>query len=136
MPVAEDDGGGLDFDWGANAAVLFGRQKASVHHYQTGRYWAKNHKTANGGTDFCVAHYSCVYLLLPPAGGHTSNRSVTVPNIGGFAGLSYRYQNAKISLGYRADFFFGAIDGGIDGHHSETLNMSGPFATISFGLGG
>ena len=41
-----------------------------------------------------------------------------------------------MSFGYRADFFFGAIDGGIDKRHSETLNMSGPFVTISFGLGG
>jgi hypothetical protein len=59
-----------------------------------------------------------------------------VPNLGGFAGVSYRYNNAKISFGYRADLFFGAIDGGIDHRHSETLNMGGPFANISFGLGG
>lgn len=58
------------------------------------------------------------------------------PNLGNYSGVSWRYQNAKISLGYRADFFFGAIDGGIDKRHSESLNMSGPFATISFGWGG
>jgi hypothetical protein len=136
VPVAEVDSNGLDFDWGANAAVLFGRQKADVHHYQTGRYWAKHHKTANGGANTCVGQYNCVYFFGPTVGGRTSNRSVAVPNIGGFAGVSYRYQNAKVSLGYRADFFFGAIDGGIDTRKSQNLNMSGPFATISFGLGG
>jgi iron complex outermembrane receptor protein len=123
VPVAAVDAGGFDIDWGANAAVLFGRQKTSVNHYQTGRYWPGR-------------LYSAAVHVTPTAGGHTSNRMATVPNLGGFAGISYRYQNAKISLGYRADLFFGAIDGGIDHHHSETLNMGGPFATISFGLGG
>jgi iron complex outermembrane receptor protein len=126
VPVAGDSAGGFDFDWGANAAVLFGRQKTSVSHHQTGRYWPK------GG----FGQYGNSYLVTPTAGGHATNKSVTVPNIGGFAGLSYVYRNAKISFGYRADLFLGAIDGGIDHHHTETLNMGGPFATISFGLGG
>lgn len=71
--------------------------------------------------------YNVVYQN--PVCGHATNRVVTVPNLGGFAGISYCYANAKISLGYRADFFFGAIDK----RHSETLNIGGPFATISFG---
>ena len=41
-------------------------------------------------------------------------RTVIVPNLGGFAGVSYCFPDAKLSLGYRADFFFGAMDGGID----------------------
>jgi iron complex outermembrane receptor protein len=122
-PVMGNQEGGLDFDWGANAALLFGRQKAGVRHQETGRYWPNE-------------SYHSAQRLNPTAGGHASNKTVTVPNLGGFAGVSYRYQNAKISLGYRTDFFFGAIDGGIDKPKSETLNMSGPFATISFGIGG
>ncbi len=51
-------------------------------------------------------------------------------------GLSYRYKNAKISFGYRADFLFGAMDGGIDSYKSETRGFYGPFATVSIGLGG
>ena len=74
------------------------------------------------------------YPAVP--GGHISDRSVTVPNVGGTFGVSYRYSNAKISFGYRADLFVGAIDGGIDTRKSETLGFYGPFATISFGLGG
>ena len=125
VPVAEADAGSLNLDWGVNAAVLFGRQRTKVRHQETGRYFSlfsSNNK------------YRTLYQN--PAHGHDTNRFVTVPNLGGFAGFSYRYANAKISLGYRADFFFGAIDGGIDKRKSETLNMSGPFATISFGLGG
>jgi hypothetical protein len=34
-----------------------------------------------------------------------------VPNIDGFVGLSFHNANAKVSFGYRADFFFGAMDG-------------------------
>lgn len=45
-------------------------------------------------------------------------------------------QNFKLSLGYRADFFFGAIDGGIDARKSETVGFYGPFASIGIGLGG
>jgi hypothetical protein len=59
-----------------------------------------------------------------------------VPNIGGMAGLSLKFPNAKVSLGYRADFFFGAMDGGIDIAHKENVGFYGPFAAISIGLGG
>jgi hypothetical protein len=61
---------------------------------------------------------------------------VIVPNIGGFAGLSVRFPNAKVSLGYRADAFFGAMDGGIDVRKTYDRDFYGPFATISIGLGG
>jgi hypothetical protein len=59
-----------------------------------------------------------------------------VPNIGAFAGLSFRYAAAKVSFGYKADFFFNAMDGGIDTAKSYDRNFYGPFATISIGLGG
>jgi hypothetical protein len=61
---------------------------------------------------------------------------VAVPNLGGFAGVSWRYQNAKVSFGYRADEFFGAMDGGLDKHKSENVGFFGPYANISIGLGG
>ena len=59
---------------------------------------------------------------------------MTVPNLGGFAGISLKWPNAKISLGYRTDFFFGAIDGGVDTRQTSDLGFSGPFATISIGF--
>ena len=71
--------------------------------------------------------------IAPPA--VTRSRNVTVPNIGGFAGLSYRYSDAKLSLGYKADFFFNAIDGGIDARKNENRAFYGPYASISIGLG-
>jgi hypothetical protein len=64
------------------------------------------------------------------------SRTVTVPNLGGFAALSYRFTRAKLSMGYRADFFFGAMDRGIDARRSVTTGYHGPYATISIGLGG
>jgi iron complex outermembrane receptor protein len=130
LVTGNDSAGGLDFDWGANGAVLFGRQKATVTHGEYGRYWPKVGIAYDGNYNFADLVYHHTGL------GHTSNRSVVVPNLGGFAGASYRYQNAKISFGYRTDLFFGALDGGIDKPKSEMLNMSGPFATISFGIGG
>jgi hypothetical protein len=61
---------------------------------------------------------------------------VTVPNIGGFAALSYRFPNAKLSAGYRADFFFGAKDSGFETRSTTDVGFHGPYATISIGLGG
>jgi len=41
-----------------------------------------------------------------------------------------------VSFGYRADFFLGAMDGGIDTRRSGDVDFWGPFATVSVGLGG
>jgi len=111
--------GQLALDWGANAAVLFGRQKVKIN-YMT---------MARSGR---LAHY----VSGSNAVNRTQSRRVIVPNLGGFAALSYRFTNAKISAGYRADFFFGAMDGGLDTRKSMTTGFHGPFATISVGLGG
>jgi hypothetical protein len=44
--------------------------------------------------------------------------------------------HAIVSFGYRADGFFGAIDGGIDTYKSYNRGFFGPYANISIGLGG
>jgi iron complex outermembrane recepter protein len=124
--------GELSFDWGANAAVLFGRQKARVRHQESAHYEAPGCRAFGAGP--CSSPYAVVYQH--PVGGRDTDRSAIVPNLGGFAGASWRIENFKASIGYRADFFFGAIDGGIDTRKSETLGFYGPFASVSVGLGG
>jgi len=116
----------LSFDWGVNGALLFGRQKARTHHQTTGRY----HPPGSGISPNTSAYLITVYRH-PATPDHTRSRNVVVPNIGAFAGLSFRYDS-----GYRADFFFGAMDGGIDTRETFDRNFYGPFATISIGLGG
>ncbi len=116
------DDGQLALDWGMNAAVLFGRQKAESSHHST-----INHYFGRG-----LAALPTV--AVHPLVTHSRSRMVTVPNIGGFAGLSYRIQNAKVSAGYRADFFFAARDVGIDTRSTANVGFHGPFATISIGL--
>jgi hypothetical protein len=120
------DGGELTFDWGANAALLFGRQKAKTAHGTQAYHLTQQSRRRSG------------YPLAYPTRNYhdTRARSVTVPNLGAFAGLSLRKRNAKVSLGYRADFFFNAMDGGIDARKTEDEKFYGPFATISIGLGG
>ena len=158
MPFAGDASSGeITLDWGANAAVLFGRQRTSGHHQTAVKSYHQTQWQANGayGCELClqpgqkqlvhgyfINRYAQHYgYVSAPAAHHTNvasfnrTRSVTVPNFGGFAGLSYRYQDAKISFGYRADFFFGAIDGGIDARKSENRGFFGPYASISVGLG-
>jgi hypothetical protein len=115
------DDGQLALDWGVNAAVLFGRQKANISHQST--VIIKN------------GHYTGAVIPYPHV-TRSRSRTVTIPNIGGFAGLSYRFTNAKISAGYRADFFFGAKDGGLDIRRTTDVGFHGPYATISIGLGG
>ncbi len=116
------------FDWGLNAAVLFGRQKANVQH-QTSEFYkapvSKGH-----------SYPSHNYPVYQTGTKHSRSRMIAVPNIGGMAGFSLKFPNAKVSLGYRADFFFGAMDGGIDAAKKENVGFYGPFATISVGLGG
>jgi hypothetical protein len=117
----------INLDWSLNAAVLFGRQKAFVHH-QTNGYHYRKYGGLSGGKD--VGAYS-----KAPA-DQSRSRSVVVPNIGGSIGISWQAPSAKISVGYRADFFVGAMDSGIEEHGSQTLGFYGPFATVSIGLGG
>lgn len=114
----------LTFDWGVNAALLFGRQSAMVHHQTTARYHGNKYPAG-----------SRAVVGTPINANHTRSRNVMVPNVGGFTGLSFRYVDAKISLGYKADFFFGAIDGGIDTAKKENRGFNGPYASVSIGVG-
>ncbi len=117
----------LDFDWGLNAAMLFGRQKVRVHR-----------QTAISHYNLVVGHYPrATYTAHSSQSANPGrSRTVMIPNIGGFAGFSFRYADAKVSFGYRADFFFGAMDSGIEAVKRENVGFYGPFATISVGLGG
>jgi hypothetical protein len=128
--LGNKDAGELTLDWGINGALLFGRQKANIHHTTTAYHMPITQYYAGLYDGY---YYSRVYST---SHHHTRSRHVTIPNLGGFAGLSVRYPNVKFSLGYRADFFFGAVDAGIDARHTKDLGFYGPFAKISIGLGG
>jgi len=113
--------GQLALDWGVNAALLFGRQRVKAVHHSSMTYV----QVLGGNTTNTY-----------PTVARTQSRMVTIPNVGGFAGLSYRFINAKLSAGYRADFFFGAKDSGLETRSTTDVGFHGPFATISIGLGG
>lgn len=118
----------LALDWGVNGALLFGRQKAEVTHHTVHHDRLMFHKAQSYDQD--LLRYD--NYASPPA----RSKAVTVPNIGAFAGMSVNFPNAKVSLGYRADFFFGAMDAGIDARRAADMSFHGPFAKISVGLGG
>ena len=122
--------GELTFDWGLNAAALFGRQKTRTQHHTTVRY-----NTGGCGLLFChtYGHIITPTHIAPPAS--IRSRNVTVPNVGGFVGLSYRYTDAKLSIGYRYDTFLNAMDTGIDATKKSNVTFNGPYASISIGLG-
>ncbi len=122
LPVlGEKEAGTLNVDWGANAAALFGRQRASGSHQISVDDRVDGYKSN-------IQHTS--------VGGFNRSRAVIVPNAGGFAGLSFNFTNAKVALGYRGDFFFGAMDTGNDTRKTKAVSFYGPFATVSIGIGG
>lgn len=122
--------GELDFDFGVNGALLFGRQKTKTQHQTSQQY-----HPAGLFSLYYPAHQIYHHPSNAPAYYNTRSRNVTVPNVGGFAGISFNYDDAKITLGYKADFFFNALDGGIDARKSENRAFYGPYVSISIGLG-
>ncbi len=119
-PLVGSLSGGFSFDWGANVAILFGRQKANVSLRTKDTRYFPSHQTVLSQSTQAPVRY----------------REIVVPNIGAFGGLSWRLPNAKITMGYRADLFFGAIDGGLDARKTYDRGFYGPFANVSIGLGG
>jgi len=116
--------GSLAFDWGVNGALLFGRQRVKGHYEKTKLYQSSY---AYSGPPQTVTYRT----IASPR----RSKNVTVPNLGAYAALSLRYTNAKVSLGYRADMFFGAIDGGIATAKKENRSFNGPYASVSIGIG-
>ena len=124
--IGNPDNEGISLDWGVNVGLLFGRQVARGHHQTTGVYYKGK---------FFFSSKAAV-SNIHRSGSFDRARTVAAPNIGAFAGVSWRYRNAKVSFGYRADEFFGAMDGGIDTRRNENVGFFGPYANISIGLGG
>jgi len=145
------DHGEFNLDFGVNGSVLFGRQKVRGHHEtKIKSYYLTRLGVGNGSRNMHFIGPCQQYGGPGPGHNYTSgacahhtvyapfsrSKEVVVPNVGAFAGLSFRYAQAKVSFGYRADFFFGAMDEGIDVRKSDAVGFHGPFATISVGLGG
>src|SRR6185437_4554638 len=118
----------LTVDWGINGALLFGRQKAKGSHSTIARYY----KGLLTGTPPPGVSLVYDHSNVP----HNRSRSVVMPNVGFLGGISLRFPNAKVSFGYRADMFFGAMDMGLDQRDTKDRVFHGLFATISIGLGG
>ncbi|HSZ74760.1 MAG TPA: Lpg1974 family pore-forming outer membrane protein [Rhizomicrobium sp.] len=103
-PLGGDFNSQLSIDWGADASLLFGKQKTQLQ------------ATFSTGAAY------------PPVERH---KSVTVPSIGGYLALSWHgFEGTKISLGYRADDYFGVLDGGFDTEHKIDRAFYGPFIKI------
>ena len=140
--LGNEQDGEIALDWGANGAVLFGRQRAGGRHSTGGNYYCySGFGGAFVGRTGCPANFRVYNTKFYHTGyqrtkSFNRSRMVTVPNIGAFVGLSMKYQNAKVSFGYRVDEFFGAMDGGIDTRKSENMGFFGPYANISIGVGG
>lgn len=116
------DHGELMLDFGVDGAVLFGRQKAKT-----------DHKTSAFKGQGAFSYYA-----LYPARTYNAperSRRMTVPEVSGFIGLSAKLPNSKISIGYRGDIWFKAVDRGIDERKTSNLTFNGPYASVSFGLG-
>ena len=76
--VGSLESGEVGLDWGVNASVLFGRQRAFVHHQTTSFYHTKH-----------APHAIRTVVPTPVNTTHSRAHSVIVPNLGGFAGASW-----------------------------------------------
>jgi iron complex outermembrane receptor protein len=126
VPLSGDDkrSGVVSFDWGINAALLFGKQKTKEQHQSASAY--------NCYGAVCNAQH----VQYAPQSGHASKtRNITVPNLGGFIGASYRIGGVKASIGYRGDWFFGAFDTGLATSQKIDRGYFGPFINIGIGIG-
>jgi hypothetical protein len=131
-PVWGDvDEGQITLDWGVNLSVLFGKQKALLHH-------TIRHCRHTGFGELAACDGGSIFgdntEIVEPADDIDRSRTVTVPNIGGYLGASMRYHNGKVSLGYRADTFFDAMDGGEQTAKSYNRGFYGPYLNVSLGL--
>jgi hypothetical protein len=117
---ARDDGQ-LGMDWGISAALLIGRQtvKQTIH-----GYYRRVERV----------HYSYPLIAHTAHSTRMRQRIAAVPNIGAYAAIAYRFPNAKLSFGYRADWFFNAQDGGLASTRLADRGFFGPFASISIGV--
>ncbi len=125
--------GSVNVDWGANAALLFGKQtvtllRSHMHHCHT-------NQGGNVPTS-CPPTFGSSYFHTKDDYTITRSRDVTVPNVGAHIGLSYNYENAKISAGYKADAFFNAVDGGQETTDKFDRMFYGPYLNVSIGFGG
>jgi len=126
-----DDDAQFTFDWGINASVLFGEQKVVLHH--TAEHCRHTGLGINAGCDG-VGIGGQDGQVHEPDEDISRSTSVTVPNIGGYIGTSMRYRNSKLSLGYRADTFFNAVDGGQQTRETFNRGFYGPYLNVSLGL--
>jgi outer membrane receptor protein involved in Fe transport len=121
----------VSFDWGLNASVLFGQQKVVLHH--TAEHCRHTGLGINAGCDGVGIGGQDGQTHEPDEDIYRST-SATVPNIGGYLGASVRYRNSKLSLGYRADTFFNAVDGGQQTKDTFNRGFYGPYLNVSLGL--
>ncbi len=128
--AGNEQNGELTLDWGIDAALLFGKQKAKTSH-TTQAYHKLGHQVAVSGY-LSFAGYTQYYQKPHHS---TRSRNVTVPDIGAYAGLSMKYTNVKFSVGYRYETFLNAMDMGIDKANKSNVTFHGPYASISIGLG-
>jgi len=84
-------------DWGINASILFGRQKANVSHQTSAHYF--RYKYVNPTHVFQgLTHY----VTTINRGGHSNSLSVVAASVGDFVGLSMKFPNSQVSFAIAA----------------------------------
>ena len=109
--------GELTFDWGVNARTAVRPADArSTHHQTTARLSRYN----------SAKYHRSIGIAVQAPVTRTHRATSPCPISAASRGCRSAISNAKISLGYRADFFFGAIDGGIDTRKTENRGFYRP----------
>lgn len=103
---------GFSIGLGVDGSVLFGRQKA---------------------TDTVDIAYGGYTGQFP---NFRRSRTKTVPTVGAFGQVNWAVPGnpLTVSLGYKVDDYFGAVDGGFAGSHSIDILEHGPFVSLTWKL--
>ncbi len=127
-PVAGNpQGGEVTFDWGANAALLFGRQKARVQHQETAHY-----KHLTGGQLQATLFYRSINILRRAQQRSNRDRAQCWWLRGCF--LSYREFQSQLRLSCR--FLLRCYRWRHRHAQSKHYGFYGPFVAVGIGLGG
>jgi hypothetical protein len=121
-PIAGNlDAGELGIDWGLNGGLIFGRQTMSQTVDAYYRYGKR-------------VHYAHPSVHRTAHSTRWRQKRAAVPEAGAYAAIYYRFPSAKLSLGYRGDWYFNALDGGVASTRQVDRGFFGPFAKISIGI--
>lgn len=124
--------GHVALDWALGGGVLFGKQETEVDYDVASRYYVW---PAFGLSQSPPGRGNPQDEELDEASHEREDNLAVVPFADLDLGLSYKLERLRVSLGYKLEEYFGAIDGGVDERRVYDRTFHGPYLRVSVGFG-